>query len=176
MAISLSEKQEIVAELKEKFDKNEWVLLASATGMTVAEISEFRNKLREKGVSLKVYKNTLLQRVISERTDAGELPKLIDHLKGSTMVAFTNEDPIVSAKMFADYVATNDKMGLKAAVYEKKYWSEADIKNYSKLGSKSAIYAQLIGALKGPMYKLIYVLQAPGGKLVGTLKAVAEKG
>jgi large subunit ribosomal protein L10 len=175
MPVPLSKKKELVEELTKQFDENPWCLLASASGMTVAQVSDLRKKLREKGVFFKVYKNTLIKRVIEERKDSGELVKLTGHLKGPTAIAFTKEDPIVSAKVFVDYIQTNDKLALKAAVYEKSYWSEADIKRLSKLGTKSAIYGGLVCQLKAPLFKLIYVLKSPGNKLVGTLKAAAEK-
>jgi len=175
MPVPLSKKKELVEELRKKFDENDWCILASASGMTVAEVSDLRNKLRASGVSFKVYKNTLLKRVISERENSGELIKLVDHLKGPTAIAFSKEDPIVSTKLFVDYSQTNEKLSLKAAVCEKAYWSEEDVKRMAKLGSKAAIYGMLISQLKAPLYKLIYVLKSPGDKLVGTLKAVSEK-
>ncbi|HOX28454.1 MAG TPA: 50S ribosomal protein L10, partial [bacterium] len=134
-----------------------------------------RKKLRENGISFKVYKNKLIKRVVENRADAGEMMKLLDHLKGPTGVAFSQSDPIVATKLFADYASENEKFSLKAACYEKSYWDASTMKQMSQLGSKSAIYGRLISTMKAPLFKLVYVLQSPSSKLVGTLKAVSEK-
>jgi large subunit ribosomal protein L10 len=176
MPLTLERKSKVVEEISKQFEEHPYCLVANPVGMTVKEVSDLRNRLREKGVTLKVYKNRLIRRAIEGRGEAGDLVKLFGHLKGPSALAFTKGDPIVATKVFADFAAENEKLELKAAVYQMKYWDNAQIKDLAKLGSMAAVYGRLISAMKAPMYKLVYVLNAPGSKLVGTLKALAEKG
>lgn len=176
MPLTLERKQQIVEEISKQFEENAYCMVANPIGMTVKEVSDLRNRLREKGVSLRVYKNRLIRRAIEDRENSSELVKLFDHLKGPTALAFAKGDPIAATKAFTDFAEENGKLQIKAVVYQAKYWDNRQIREYAKLGSMAAIYGNLIHALKAPLYKLVYVLNAPGTKMVGTLKALAEKG
>ncbi len=174
MPLTLTEKKEHLEEIKAKIDENDLILFTDPIGLDVAMVTDLRNKLREQGVGLKIYKNTLIGRAIEE-SGQESLKPLKDHLTGPTAIAFTNEDPIVATKVIVDFARANNNLTLKAGTCEGEFWDVNKMEEYSKLGSKSAIYAKLVGALYGPISKLIYVLGGPGSELVGTLKSIVEK-
>lgn len=174
MALTLTQKKEHVAELKEKFEKSDWCLLADPVGLTVAQVSELRKRLREKQVDYKIYKNTLIRRAIEE-SGKEELKPLIKHLKKPTGVAFTREDPIAAAKLFVDYAAENNKLEIKAAMLQGDLWDVAKTKDMSMMGSMACIFGQLAAVLLAPINELLYSLNGPAGELALTLEAVADK-
>jgi len=176
MPLTIDKKKEIVEEIGKQFDENPFCLVADPVGLTVKEVSALRRRLRENGVTLKVYKNRLIRRAIEGRDGRSELEKLFSHLRGPSALAFTKGDPIAAAKIFTEYAEENEKFRIKAAICQQDYWDGGQVREMAKLGSMGAIYGRLVAAMKGPVYKLIYVLNAPGAKLTGTLKAVAEKG
>ncbi len=176
MPLTLEDKKVLVEEISSELKNSSWCILTDVIGLKVSEVNELRNKARESGVNIKVYKNRLIKRAIDEQDDSGELGKLVSHLKGPTAVAFVSEDPIIASKMFVDFAEDNKNFTIKAAVLDAKYLSPEEIKELSKLGSMASIYGKLILAMKAPMYKLINALQGPGSSLVGTLKSIAEKG
>ncbi len=175
MALALADKKLHVDEISKRLEANKFRMLVDTQTLTVHQVEDLRAKLREKKIKLKVYKNRLIKRAIDEQGSDSQLAKLTEHLTGPTAMAFTDGDPIVAAKVFADYAEENKNLGLKAVVYEDQYWVEADIKEMVKLGSMAAIYGRLINGMKTPMRKLTNSLKWPGTKLTLTLKAAAEK-
>lgn len=175
MPLTLTEKKKHLDEIKQKIEEHDLILFVDPIGLDVATVTDLRNKLREKGVGLKIFKNTLISRAIDE-SGIESLQPLKDHLTGPTAVAFSSEDPIVATKELVDFAKDNEILALKAGKCEGEYWDVAKMQEYSKLGSKNAIYGKLVSALYGPISKLVFVLGGPGSELVGTLKAVAEKG
>lgn len=176
MALSLDKKKVMVDEIREKLDASQWCLLADPVGLTVAQVSELRVKLFQSGIDYKVYKNTLIRRAIQDKGGDG-LQKLIPNLKGSTGMATTTTcDPIVATKIFTDFAKTQDKLQVKAAVFQGDYWDTMKTADMAKLGSMASIYGMLIAVMKTPATKLISTLNGPMSKLTLTLKAVANKG
>lgn len=174
MPLTLTKKKQHLEEIKAKIEENDILLFVDPIGLNVARVTDLRNKLREKGVGLKIYKNTLIGKAIEE-SGQESLTKLKDHLEGPTAIVFTSEDPIIATKVIIDFAKENKELTLKAASCEGDFWDVKKMEEYSSLGSKSAIYGKLVGALYGPISKLIFVLGAPGSELVGTLKSIAEK-
>ena len=175
MPLTVTRKKELVTEITEKLKESELCLLADPIGMTVAQVDELRTKLRESNIDYKIYKNTLISRALDETGDE-KLQALKDSLIGPTGVAVTPDDPIVAAKVFVDFQKDNDKLTLKAAVYQGEFWDAAKIKSMSELGSMASIYGQLVSAMQAPAFKLTHALRSPAQNLVLTLKAIAEKG
>lgn len=176
MTLTLNRKKEVVEEIKEKLGKSEWYLLADPVGLTVANVSDLRKKLYESKIDYTVYKNTLIRRAIEEQGGEG-LQQLIPHLKGPTGLAITEGcDPIVATKIFTDFAKAQEKLEVKAAVFQGDYWNTARTIEMAKLGSMATIYGTLISAMKNPANKLVNTLNGPMTTLVLTLKAVAEKG
>ncbi len=174
MAVSIEKKKSDVQELSEKFSTNSWCLLANPIGMTVAEVSELRKRLRENNVDFKIYKNTLIKKAIEESGKEG-FKQVFDDLKGPTGVAFTSDDCIVATKVFTDFLKENQKLQVKSATLENDYWTKEKCEEMAKLGNAKAIYGILVSALLGPVANLSFTLNAMMFDLVGTLEEVSKQ-
>ncbi len=91
----LEKKQALVAELTEKFKESASTVITDYRGLTVADVTELRKKLREAGIEYRVLKNTLCRRA----SEAAELPELGEHFVGPTAIAFSKEDSVAPAKI-----------------------------------------------------------------------------
>ena len=176
MALPLSQKQELVTEIKDLFTHSEIVLLTQFEKMSVGELTALREKLRPETVRLKVYKNTLVRRAMQELDpESDAFNQLGGHLKGHTALAFSPEKPLVACKLIADTAKDDKRVGIKAAYFEGRYVDLDGVKQLASIGSKDMLIARLIGALKSPVSRLVNSLKAPQSNLVGVLRAVADK-
>jgi len=176
MALPLSEKKALVAEIKETFESSDIVLLASVERMSVAEITALRAKLRPETVRFKMYKNTLVKRAMTEiDPDNPAFQKLGESLKGFTLVASTPEKPLAACKILSDTAKEDERVRVKAAVFENRFVSADGVKELAGIGSKDMLIARLLGALKSPITRLHRSLTSPQSNLVLVLKAVADK-
>ena len=173
MAIPLEKKKENVADLKQRISEGGVFILSDYIGLTVAQINDLRKRLRHNGCHLKVYKNTLVQKAISELGDT-KFESLKEHLSGPTVIAFGGGDPIPLCKQLVEFSKESEVFRIKAGYYEGNLMEPASIEMLSKLGSKEALIGKLIMQLKAPMYRLINALHGPMTGLVGTLQAVQK--
>ena len=177
MALPLSKKQDLVAEIKDLFQNNEIVLLASIERLTVAEMTALRDKMRPETVRVKMYKNTLVRRAMQEiDPDSEVFQKLGEHLHGHTALAYTPEKPLAACKLLTDsFKESAERVAVKGAIFESRYMDAAAVKELAGIGSKEMLIARLLGALKSPMTRLVNGLKGPQSNLVLVLKAVADK-
>ena len=109
MALNLTQKQAVVAELAEVASKAQSLVAAEYAGVTVSQMTSMRKKARESGVYLKVVKNTLATRAV----EGTEFNVVSDELVGPLLYAFSMEDPGAAARLIKDYAKTNDKLKAK---------------------------------------------------------------
>ncbi|MBU0686690.1 MAG: 50S ribosomal protein L10 [Candidatus Margulisbacteria bacterium] len=160
-----------VQALKEKLEKSVTCVVTDYKGMSVAQISELRKKLRESQVEYKVVKNTLFLRALKEAGISG----LDEHITGPVAVAFSNVDPVSPAKVLIDYFEENEKPLVKAGIVEEKL---ADIKlltHLAQLPSRDELIAKVVGGIKGPLQGLVLVLSGLPRKLVYALNEIKNK-
>ena len=165
------EKEAIVAEVRDRFARAKAVILTDYRGLNVAEVTELRKRLREAGVEYKVVKNTLATLAARQAAIEG----LDKYLVGPIAMAFSYEDPVVPAKLLAEFARERRKLELKAGVLEGKVIDEAEVKALAELPSLDVLRAGLVGLLQAPAARLAGVLQAPGGQLARLLKAYSDK-
>lgn len=165
---SLDEKKVIVAEIKEKIDQAQSVILADYRGLKVKEVTELRSLLRKQGVELKVLKNTL----VKIAADQAEVEGLDSYLNGNNMWAFSMEDPTAAAKVLRDYAKTHPNLILKGGIIEKKAIDATGAVALADLPSREVLLAQVAGMLQGPIVGLVNVLQGPIRKMAYALEAV----
>jgi len=165
---SLDEKKVIVAEIKEKIDQAQSVILADYRGLKVKEVTELRALLRKQGVELKVLKNTL----VKIAADQAEVEGLDSYLNGNNMWAFSMADPTAAAKVLRDYAKTHPSLILKGGIIEKKAIDATGAVALADLPSREVLLAQVAGMLQGPIIGLVNVLQGPIRKMGYALEAV----
>ncbi|MGL4847406.1 MAG: 50S ribosomal protein L10 [Clostridium sp.] len=145
-----------VAEIKEKLEKAQGVVLADYQGLTVEEDTELRKSLREAGVEYKVYKNKLVARA-AEELGLGDVVK---YLEGPVSIAFGYEDATSPARILNDFAKTHKKIELKAGIVEKVVYDQDMIVKIASIPSKEVLIAKLLGSIKAPLSNLAYLLNA----------------
>ena len=172
--MNLTEKTSLVQGFSDRISEVPLVVLADYRGVSVAEITEFRDKLRKNGVRYEVVKNSLALRAI-EGTHLEELNK---HLTGMTGWVLSGDDPILAAKILRE--ATQDfkkheKFIFKGGFFDGEILDGAAIAKIADLPSKEQLYGKLLSLLlKGPQ-NVLGVVQAPGRDLVNLLKNYEAK-
>ena len=169
------EKVAVVAEVRERFDGAEAVLLTEYRGIDVAGLATLRRALREAGGEYKVYKNTLVRRATNELG-----LDLDDHLTGPTAIAFVPGgagDPVAVAKALREFAKGNPNLVVKAGVLGEKMLSAADIEALADVAPREELLARLAGLMAAPMQQFAGLLQAlPRDFAYGLAALIDQKG
>ncbi len=163
---------ESVAELKERFSGVQTAVLTEYRGLTVRQLSDLRKQLKGAAAEYKVVKNRLARIAIK----GSPLDGLGNHLTGPTGVAYTKKDPVPVAKALQAFLRNNPALTIKVGIVEGKVLEPAALKSLADLPSKDALRAQLVGAVQGPMGKIVTLLTAVQGELVRVLEARSKQG
>ena len=163
-----SDKERVVAELTERLQSTETLIVADYRGLTVTQIGELRGKLLEHGARFSVVKNSLTKRAAES---AGVEP-LLALLEGPTAIAFleTDGDPVAVAKALDEAVRT-ETITLKGGLLEGAEIGADDLKQLAKLPPTEMLRAQLVGAVAGPVTAIVGLFAAPMRELVGVIDA-----
>ncbi|MFY9175623.1 MAG: 50S ribosomal protein L10 [Peptococcia bacterium] len=168
---SLEAKKQLVTEIKEKLNKAQSVVVVENKGLTVKQVTELRNKLREAGCEYKVYKNTLVNLAAQEN----EIEGLDEFLQGPNAWAFSMDDPVAAAKILLPFVkASNEKIAIKGGILENRVIGLGEVKALADLPSREVLLAQVLGALQSPLVGMANVLQGPIRKMGYALEAVRK--
>ncbi|GFP77882.1 50S ribosomal protein L10 [Clostridium fungisolvens] len=149
-------KEAKVAEIKEKLEKAQSVILADYQGLTVEEDTELRKVLREAGVEYKVYKNTMVTLAAKELGHEG----IVQYLEGPVSIAFGYEDVTAPARILADFAKTHKKLELKAGIVDGQIFDQDKVNQLASIPSKEVLIAKLLGSFKAPISNLAYLLSA----------------
>ena len=156
MAVSLNEKKQAVEEIKDKFNRAVSAVFIDYRGLTVAEVTELRNKYRQAGVDYKVLKNTLIGRAIEDKG----IEEIAPFLNGPTAVAFSYDDEIAPAKITNDFIKETEKMEIKCGIFNNKFTPKEEVIVLASLPSKDELLAKTVGFLNSPILNLVYTLNA----------------
>ena len=148
-------KQPIVDEIKALLDGAVSVTAVDYLGLTVEQDTALRKELREAGVQYKVFKNTLIKRA-AEGTDFAQLD---DVLEGPTAIAVSKDDATAAARIIAKFAKTADKLELKAAVVEGKYYDAEGVKALAEIPSREELLGRLLGSMQSPITNFARVLK-----------------
>ncbi|WP_294321118.1 50S ribosomal protein L10 [uncultured Sphingomonas sp.] len=165
-----TQKSEAVAELNRTFNEVGVVVVTRNLGMTVAQSTALRNKMRDAGASYKVSKNRLA-RIAAEGTPYAVLSDL---LTGPTALA-TSTDPVAAARVINDFAKTNDKLEIVGGAMGGQILDANGVKALASLPSLDELRAKLVGLIVAPATKLATITQAPAAQVARVLSAYAEK-
>lgn len=171
MALRLEQKQQIVAEVNEVAASALSAVLADYRGMTVAQMTEMREKARASGVYLRVVRNTLAKRAI-EGTDYECLDSAFT---GPTLVAFSQDEPGAAARLIKDYAKEHEALEVKALSIGGELLGADQIDRLAKLPSLDEARAMLLAVMQAPVIKLARTLNEVPGKLVRTIAAIRDQ-
>lgn len=166
-----TEKQNLVASLKSTFEGANLVVITQQSGLTVAESTDLRRKMREAGAGFKVTKNRLA-RLALEGTKFAELAPMFT---GPTAIA-TSEDPVAAAKVAVNFAKDNDKLVVIGGALDGKMLDVSEVKSLASLPSLDELRGTLVGMLQTPATRIARVLNAPAGQVARVIAAYAEKG
>ena len=166
-----SGKQKLVSEIKETLSDAQLVVITHQSGLTVAQVSDLRRKMRAAGAGYKVAKNRLAQLALKGTKYEG-LEKL---LKGPTAIAFSS-DPIAAAKVAVTFAKGNEKLKIVGGSMGADVLGPDAIKALATLPSLDELRARLVGMLQTPATRVATILQAPAGQLARVFGAYAKKG
>ena len=173
MGRTLENKKEIVADLKETLSESTLALVIEYQGLTVAEISDLRRRLRPSGTVCKVTKNTLMGIAIKDDEKWQPMSEL---LNGSSAFLLVKEDFSSAIKAYQEFQkATKDKTTLRGGVMEGKLLKEADVKALGDLPSKEQLIAQIAGAINAVATKIAVGINEVPSSLGRALQAYADK-
>ena len=165
-----TEKREFVASLASVFAETSMVVVTRNKGLTVAEVTDLRRKMRAAGAQFKVAKNRLALLALDGTKFNGIAPLL----KGPTALAWAR-DPVAVAKVAVEFAKTNEKFVVIGGALGTQTLNADGIKALSELPSLDTLRAGLLGMIATPATRIAGVLQAPAGQLARVFAAYAKK-
>ncbi len=165
-----SGKEKLVTDLQRKLQDASLVVVTRQSGLSVAEATDLRRKMRAAGAGIKVAKNRLA-RIALKGTKHEDLGKL---LKGPTAIAFSS-DPIAAAKVAVTYANGNDKLAIVGASMGADLLGPDGVKALATLPSLDALRGKIVGLLQAPATRLAVLAAAPAAQLARVFGAYARK-
>jgi large subunit ribosomal protein L10 len=165
-----AEKAELVAELKQTFNESAVVVITRNLGLTVAQSTTLRNRMREAGANFKVAKNRLALIALEGTTYA----PISEMLTGPTALA-TSSDPVAAAKVAVDFAKTTDRFEIVGGAMGDTLLDVNGVKALAELPSLDELRARIVGLIQAPATKIAQVVNAPAAKLARVFGAYAAK-
>ncbi|GEQ99348.1 50S ribosomal protein L10 [Iodidimonas gelatinilytica] len=165
-----AQKKALVASMKDVFSAAPVVVVAHYKGLSVAEMSDLRVRLREVGADFKVTKNRLTKLALQGTPSEA----ISDLFTGPTAIGYS-DDPVAAPKVLAKFAKQNDKLVILGGVLDGSALDADGVKALAELPSLDELRGKLVGLLQTPASRIASVLQAPGGQVARVLAAHAEK-
>ena len=165
-----SQKADAVAELSKVFNEVGVVVVTRNLGLTVAQSTDLRSKMRDAGASYKVAKNRLATLALKNTSYEG----LEEYLSGPTALAWS-VDPVAAAKAAVDFAKTNDKLEIVGGSMGAQVLDAEGIKALASMPSLDELRAKLIGLVNAPATKVVQLVNAPASKLARVFGAYGAK-
>ena len=151
----IEEKKPIVAEISEKIDGAQSVVLVDHRGLTVLQDTQLRKQLREAGVQYKVYKNTMMRFAFK----GTEFEGLDQYLDGPSACAISKDDATAPARILCNFAKTANKLEIKGGVVEGKLCDAAQLEAVSQIPSRNELLSRLLGSMQSPMANFARVIK-----------------
>lgn len=171
MALNLTQKQEVVAELAEVAAKAHSLVASEYAGLSVAELTEMRRKARQNGVFLKVAKNTLVSRAV-EGTDYAVVK---DALTGPLLYAFSQEDPGAAGRLIKEFAKTHDKLKPRIVSIGGQMYPGTHVEVLASLPTREQALSMLLSVMVQPATQLVRLLSEPAAQVARVINAVGQQ-
>ncbi len=165
-----SQKAESVAQLNAVFNEVGVVVVTRNLGLSVAQSTALRTKMREAGASYKVAKNRLAKLALKDTQYEG----LEDYLTGPTALAWST-DPVAAAKAAVEFAKTNDKLEIVGGAMGSTQLDAAGVKALAAMPSLDELRATIVGLVNAPATKVAQLVNAPAAKLARVFGAYGAK-
>jgi large subunit ribosomal protein L10 len=163
-------KQELITTMNGVFQDTGVLVVAHYAGMTVAQMTDLRSRMRAAGGTVKVAKNRLVKLALQGTPASG----IADLFVGPTCMAYS-KDPIAAAKVAVAYAKTNDKLVILGGTMGTTKLDVNGVKALAELPSLDELRARIVGVINAPASKLVRTINEPGASLARVLKAYADK-
>jgi large subunit ribosomal protein L10 len=164
------EKTELIETLQATLSDATTVVVTHQSGMTVAESSELRAKMREAGAGYKVTKNRVTRIALQDT----KFKDLSDLFTGPTAMG-SSQDPVAAAKILVEFAKANDKLKIVGGSLDGKILDKAGVEALATMPSLDELRAKLVGLLNAPATKVARVAQAPAAQLARVIQARADQ-
>ena len=162
-------KEQVVSELKEVFENSGVIVAAKYAGITVAEMSDLRNKMRENSANVRVAKNRLARIAIEKSPPEGMKHLLVDQI-----VLMYSEDPVTAAKISVEFAKTNNNLEIVGGAMGDKILDSNGVTEVSKLPSREEVLSSISALLVAPAGDLVASLGGPSSVIAGILENIGE--
>jgi len=167
-----SEKEQIIAEVKEKVARAKGLYFADFTGITVEQINELRKEFRKVNVEYQVVKNTLARKALESVTG---YDTVLDRLERPTAIAFGYDDPVAPARVIKKFREKNEKLTLKVCIIEHQVFEGSKLDEIAKLPSRPEIIAGILGTIQAPAQGIVGAINAVMRDLVSVIDAIEKQ-
>ena len=165
-----SQKAESVAALNAVFNEVGVVVVTRNLGLSVAQATDLRTKMREAGASYKVAKNRLAKLALKDTP----YQAIEEYLTGPTALAYS-ADPVAAAKAAVDFAKTNDKLEIVGGAMGSTQLDAAGIKALASMPSLDELRGRIVGLINAPATKVVQLVNAPASKLARVFGAYGAK-
>lgn len=170
MALTLEQKKQVVADVSEVAANAYSVVAAEYHGIEVGQMTELRNNAREKGVVLKVVKNSLAKRAF----EGTNFECMSDGLTGPLILAFAMEDLGSAARVVKDFNKEHKLLDAKIIAVGGEAFGPEELERVASLPTRDEALAILMATMKAPVTKLARTMKEVPGKFVRTVAAVKD--
>ena len=167
-----SEKEQIIAEVKEKIQRAKGMYFADFTGITVEQVNELRREFRKVNADYRVVKNTFTRKALESVTG---YDKVIEKLVGHTAIAFGYDDPVAPAKIIKRFHEKHAKLKVKVCVLEKQIFDGIQLNDIAKLPSRAELISGILSSIQAPISGLAGAIGALARDLVNVIDAIEKK-
>ena len=166
-----AEKHEFVKSLNGSFNEAGVIVVAHYTGLTVAEMTDLRNRMKEAGATVKVAKNRLAKLALKD-TPAEGIGELFT---GPTCVV-TSEDPVSGPKIAVEFAKKNEKLVILGGAMGETILDVSGVQSLAALPSLDELRGKIVGLLQAPAGKIARLLNEPGAQVARVIQAKADAG
>ena len=161
-------KEKWVSSLKHLVEESALIVVTHYNGLTVAEMTDLRGKMRDAGASFKVTKNRLTRLAL----DGTSIQDLSDLFNGPTAIAYSS-DPVAAAKVTVNFAKENEKLVVLGGAYDGQILDVDAVTTLAKLPSLDELRGNLVALINTPATRIAGILKAPSGQIVRVISARA---
>ncbi len=165
-----AEKSQLVEDLGSVFKDTGVVVVAHYAGLTVAEMTTLRARMRDVGAGVRVAKNRLVKLALK----GTDVEHVSDLFQGPTVVAYSN-DPVAAPKIAVEFAKGNEKLVILGGAMGATSLDPEGVKALAALPSLDELRGKLVGLMAAPATQIARVLSAPAGQVARVISAYAEK-